>query len=355
MSLEEASLAVSGTQEGASSAIKNDSTVKKGIKDGSWSHEMEILPGQCPEAAESSYAWNHCTKNPGHETFISASKFNEEHLPPAARTQENLEFIKDFSDRTVRLRVTSTSEERPDNDPFAHVRSFPLPRYGSGFAVHASKGEGFCKCHACACSSSPSQKWYKIQIRTARHVVYNNEEVESTSVDFFYDDTDSELKGKVKTLFGFGSPVLDRDDDKCDNCTFTCITHDKELAEWLVEVTQKYSYGGSSDTSDDYTELHDKNTVVIVSHPHGKAKHTTVGDMARQMKEHQYKYTTDTCSGSSGAPMLVIGPLFPVFIDPLPHSGSTEGEMYNHSASERWNFRFLTLFLHTTLLFIVLI
>ena len=83
--------------------------------------------------------------------------------------------------------------------------------------------------------------------------------------------------------------------------------------------------------------------IVVVSHPHGQPKQVSVGDWVRSRDvvgrpgrqggqiPQWCEYTTDTCPGSSGAPVLVLssasrGPGLAV------HSGYNEEEKVNYSA-----------------------
>ena len=83
--------------------------------------------------------------------------------------------------------------------------------------------------------------------------------------------------------------------------------------------------------------------IVVVSHPHGQPKQVSVGDWVRSRDvvgqpgrqggqiPQWCEYTTDTCPGSSGAPVLVLssasrGPGLAV------HSGYNEEEKVKYSA-----------------------
>ena len=143
-------------------------------------NEIEVLrPGH--EAAESAYAWSHCTKNPGHGNFIPASDFSLEHLPlKHPDSSEIVDYVKDVAKRTVRLRVRYTSWERPDGYTFSKDRGSTATHVGSGLVLTANRGDGDCNCHECKNSSKPSKEYYKICICTACHVVFNSLEASST-------------------------------------------------------------------------------------------------------------------------------------------------------------------------------
>ena len=273
-------------------------------------HEVEILPGRRPESEESACAWRHCTKNPDHTTFITASTFE---IKPTSQTRRLSNFIRAFSELTVKLRVTCTTRERSDADPFSYLKGLAHARLGSGWVERISGGEGPCLCRACTEScSSPSQGWWEITVNTARLVVYNTEESQSTVVEFFDDDLKSKLEERVKTVSGSGGTVRDRDYQRdYDICLFSCASHDKDLAERLIEAKEDIVKDLSRSPFATYTE-EDLMTIVIISHPHGAHKHITWGDVAtfRLGGDRCYEYTTDTSPGSCGAPVPSVFPTF---------------------------------------------
>ena len=310
----------SESQQGPGSERQTDLSMRSETEDEDEGHEVETLPGVDKEEVECSAAWRKCSKNWGHENFIPVSKFVKEHLPVRAQSQENMDYITAYIGLTVRLKVTYTSFERPDGYPNAGLRGMSNPRYGTGWVTDYNRGEGTCQCSACRVSPSPCQEWYKIELRTARHTVYSEDEVESAEVNFFYDDEKSMTDGRVKTVYG--------SDGYCwmnghgDDCFFFCVFHDKDLAGRLKKVWEKLH---ASDT------IHGDNDVaVIISHPHGEPKLITVGDsavygfsaMSTSITEDLFfSYTAETCGGSSGAPVLMLGNP-KLFFYPLPHRKS---------------------------------
>ena len=210
-----------------STSIAQISNNKMQSEDEQGHPEVEVL-GPGAETAESAIAWKGCSKNPGHPNFIPVTKFNLENLPQDHRTQANLDYIRDLSELTVKLRVSYTSLKRPESYFFSNLRGSTTPRFGSGCVSDVCRGEGPCPCLTCAESHTPCQEWYEIKIDTACHVVYNTEEARSTSVDFFFDDKKSKKEGKVKTLHGVDGSMSPA--EKYDKCCFACATHDKDMA-----------------------------------------------------------------------------------------------------------------------------
>ncbi|KAK3787827.1 hypothetical protein RRG08_038529 [Elysia crispata] len=299
-------------------------------------HECEVI-GCGPEAEESTLAWTKCTKNPGHSKFLPASKFDLKHLDRHFRDTTVFNSIKALSDLTVRLRVTYTSHKRPDGYAFAKYKGSDILHLGSGWVYRVRLGEGLCPCRDCACSSFPCKQWYRIYVFTACHVVYNSEEAQNTMVDFFYDDETYRKEGKVKTVWG--SEIFIKSEEK-DHSLLSCVTHSKDLFMQLQEARRnlflKELVRGA--LSRGQLSLPEP-VVVIVSHPHGQPKKITVGQLVRLKFDSEHLdpisnkclvYKTETCPGSSGAPVIVIGSraMLSGFV---PHSGSKQVERVNFS------------------------
>ncbi|GFN83114.1 hypothetical protein PoB_000962000 [Plakobranchus ocellatus] len=269
-------------------------------------HECEVL-GSGPEAAESASAWNSCSKNPGHHKFIPAAKFCGQHMPEDCQGQLVLNYVRNISRRTVRLRVGYTSARRPRGYSFYTARRSNILHTGSGWLHALAPGVGPCQCSRCAGSFSPSvsQTWYNIYIDTACHVVFNSKEAESTIVDFFYDDETARVDGRMKSVSGL---ELRHKDVADDWCRMICATHDQSLVDTLKLCLKEEEILFQSLMIYNPSTFW-RNLCVIVSHPHGQPKQITVGEAKRDMigrHKKRFVYSTDTCPGSSGAPVLVL-------------------------------------------------
>ena len=130
------------------------------------------------------------------------------------------------------------------------------------------------------------------------------DEARSTTVTFFNDNENSVNECRVKTLQG--AEVIARS-PKSDWCRFRCATHDKDLAMQLKTLLLP---------KDEVWEIKPLEANVegkpcfVISHPHAQPKKVTVGEV-RGLKTSgktnvSFAYTTDTCPGSSGAPVLVL-------------------------------------------------
>lgn len=285
--------------------VVDQETVKRKRND-QGNHECEVL-GQGPEAAESAYAWENCTKNHGHPNFIHASDFDLKHLPKWCTLQTVVDFVRTIAALTVRLRVAYTSWGRPEGYSFSNHRGSKVVHTGTGWVRFVSPGSGPCQCFECRESSTPRQTWFKLNLETACHVVYNTEEAQATKVDFFYDDDKkAKNKGKFKTTQAIEVQTQDADGD---TCTLVCATHDEKLASTLLahlEELGKIKFFGPPKV---WSLPGWQNLCIVVSHPHGQPKKVTVGSVAGPVVEGTRRYltyNTDTCPGSSGAPVLLL-------------------------------------------------
>ena len=273
-------------------------------------HECEVLGSEQDEETETNIAWENCLKNPGHLRFIPAPDFSLSDLPVWCQKSIVLDHVKYLSAMTVRLRVGYNSLARPDGYPFCDFRGTKLTRSGSGLVWNITQESGPCRCPDCNQSSSPCQTCYRIDVKTARHVVYDNEEAQATQVNLFYDDDASKTDGRMKSVWG--TKVIEINDGG-DRCTLRCFTHDKLLVRQLTCVKDRYrdiafNFEGEI-TAWPNTDW--KYLCLIVSHPHGQPKKITVGEMSSctkigPLEEREFSYSTDTCPGSSGAFMTIL-------------------------------------------------
>ena len=296
--------------------------------------ECEVL-GPGPEADESAYKWNNCTKNPGHCNFIPVSKFciDNLHDKSLSRLQSHFDTIKALSESTVRLKVGYTSLARPNGYTFSGDRGLFKNHYGSGWVRSVFCRNGPCPSCACSNTSSPCQEWYEIHVQPACHVVFDEEEVRHTTVDFFFDDKESMTDGRVKTLSGL---KVKGKHDTDDFSVFMCVTHDKDLSDRMAGALAIRDIAYPYFIFDGY---HDPFLVVIVSHPHGQPKHITIGEWdfidkhVEQPSSRSLSYTADTCPGSSGGPVRPWGRAT-VIPNLASHSDSHKQNGYNYSGSD---------------------
>ena len=236
-----------------------------------------------------------------HENFVPFLNFSEEHLPERYRHEVLVRLINVLASLTVRLRVYHISGCRPENYTFWEFKNMNLRHFGSGWVYRVSLGDGPCLCLECAGQFLPRASWWKCEVFTACHVVYDKKEAQCTKVDLDYNDENS----KVTTLSGYGVQDNRQDDDVC---IIQCATHDRNVSRRLMEAIQRYEL-----LKWEVREALMSTLCVVISHPHGKPKKVTVGEMVDRathdpenshLVEYMYKYSADTCNGSSGAPVL---------------------------------------------------
>ena len=226
------------------------------------------------------------------------------------------EWFRVTADLTVKLRVGYTSQDRPDGDPFCGIRGKSIPRVGTGWIWNVGSSDVvFTEVRPCGNRDGQEvRKYWKFNVHTAQHVVYNTEEAKRTRIDLFYDDETPCKDGKVISVWPLR---VDRSNTEYDWCVMECVTHDEGIGERVkslsrrwhslyedIRSTQIYFKKSSlSDEGQDYT--------LIISHPHGQAKKITLGKQRPPVKDGDYRhgyqeYETATCPGSSGAPVFML-------------------------------------------------
>ena len=256
---------------------------------------------------ECAFTWSECSKNPGHTDFIPAPEFCLDHLPRWCSDPSVVECVRTIAALTVRLRVSYTSWSRPDGYTFSKHRGSGILHTGSGWVRKIQPGSGPCRCPECRRSSFPRQDWYEVHLETACHVVYNTEEAQATKVDFFFDDERSKVEGWIETIHAFAATDQD---EKGDICILLCATHDHDLGDILQVCVDKLRPMERFNICAVYSQIRTRHLCIIVSHPHGRPKQVTVGEEQLHMTaaaDHRYfTYSTATCPGSSGAPVLFV-------------------------------------------------
>jgi len=274
-------------------------------------HEVELVCEDCHH--EGVREWEKCMKNPGHHHFYRYKDLTIHDLPAEWRSEENLQFVKDVGKRTVRLRLDFTSWERPDHDPFAKVRGTDATRMGTGNVYDDEVEVEECMFDDCPVTPKPHNV-VTFNLSTAKHVIYNDEEAEETTVDFFYDCVggeacDNHKECKKRMVAAWGTEVLWTDKVK-DATLMRCACHD-------LDIFNKFKFRNAK-----LRLPREKGEIsFIVSHPHGVAKQVTFGHVHKLLRMEQEEqpvvesdgnvwfrrsftkalYNMDTCPGTSGA------------------------------------------------------
>ncbi|XP_059142635.1 uncharacterized protein LOC131930241 [Physella acuta] len=270
-----------------------------------------------------------CQKNPGHPKFIPVPSFTLQHLPSRYHDGDMMALMKALITITVKINVNFNSIRRPqyfpnttNEYPFYFERGKFRKKTGSGVVRRAHKlsprDKITCNCRKCKDSGNPKIACGKFEIHTATHVVFDQSEVESSTIHFFYDSPDSPF-----TELNGGRIVIP--DISGDWTQFVCLTCDEQLFETIYSARRRFN-----DLREVINEKYEKfvdedKLAVIVSHPHGRSKCVSVGRWELVVNEHdslhsKYAYSTCTCPGSSGAYVYMIGDLFTTYTH--VHSGS---------------------------------
>ena len=258
-------------------------------------HEFEVF-GDSDLRLEENYALEQCEKNKNnHKNFIPVLEFSHHHLPGRySHCRTLLWCIQALAQLTVRLRVHHVSNNRPDGYPGASFRNLNHKLLGSGWVYKVSFGDGPCPCRCL-------KPWWKVEIFTACHNVFDEKEAQRTEADLFYDSESSE----VTTIRGYDVADNSVQDDVC---ILHCVNHDQKTAYFLEDAVRRYELFRTIARRSLMSTL-----CVVISHPHGMPKKVTVGELVgnvkhdleqSQLTNFMYTYTAETCKGSSGAPVL---------------------------------------------------
>ena len=259
--------------------------------------------------------------------FLDSLSLSEGHL--------FCEWVRAAADLTVRLRVGYTSQDRPDGDPLCGDRGKSIARVGTGliWRVYSKINE---PCPCVYCDGQEVRKYWRFDVQTAQHVVYDTEEAKRTRVDLFYDDETSRQDGKVVSVWALR---VDWSDAESDRCRMECVTHDERIGEMVESLRRRWRsltkdtrsrpiYFKKSSLLDRLREAVATRSrsrpiysmmsslsgegqfyTLIISHPHGQAKKITLGKERPTVKgdDSDYReYETATCPGSSGAPVILL-------------------------------------------------
>ncbi|CAG5128888.1 unnamed protein product [Candidula unifasciata] len=265
-----------------------------------------------------------CEKNPDHKDFIPVDKFTIDCLPLRYQESHVVQCVQSLGKLVVLVTVTHISSNRPLFDintnrpyPFAEYKGADVMRAGSGWLrkvhIYGTLQNGSCSGKDCSFSTVPSALKAEFTIRTAAHVVFDVDEARHTECTFFYNDgLDVEYCPTALTFSGAIRAVSDIQGDWCDLTFLVCDKCHPEMFAKLIEDNRELHEKVWSNYPPDSTDDH-LNLAVIVSHPHGCSKKISVGRfrLREELKMHDhfthYIYTTATCTGSSGAPVFILG------------------------------------------------
>ncbi|KAH9490896.1 hypothetical protein Btru_039723 [Bulinus truncatus] len=144
----------------------------------------------------------------------------------------------------------------------------------------------------------------KIWVSTTAHVVYDQSEAVKTNCRLNFDRDESPL------IIIEGYDVFDVDLNR-DFCCLICETAIKDIIVSLEKHLKEFQRLNEQVYKCFLKPLPDEILYVIISHPHGATKHISVGGFLGVQTEEPFnsilRYNTPTCSGSSGAPIIILG------------------------------------------------
>ncbi|CAL1536049.1 unnamed protein product [Lymnaea stagnalis] len=258
--------------------------------------------------------YRNCQKNPEHGQFIQIYDLKINHLPKDYQDYDIVDFVKSVANLTVRVAVNMTSTERPEflpdtNEPYPYFnqRGKGVLRFGSG-SVHKVTKSTFntCQCHICQHSDTPSKEWGEIWIVTATHVVFDDLEARHTSCRFFFNNGNSPL------FICEGFTVVDAKVES-DRCILKAYTCDLDLVNKIQTIMGESEILRSRLNERYFSLSHERKLCIITAHPHGTAKHVSIGQWLNKyetgVENTKYTYSTCTCPGSAGAPVVIFSRL----------------------------------------------
>ncbi|KAK0045300.1 hypothetical protein Bpfe_025309 [Biomphalaria pfeifferi] len=166
--------------------LKEDTEEADVLKDLNDRHETEEFENDDEDDARK---FENCSKNPGHDTFITLETFSQDHLPESHRSKVLYDCVKALAQMTVKISVKLVSSERPryhksSKYPYGERHGSKIVRNGSGridsLVWHRDEKDP-CSCFKCQESTSPSKTWMGIRVMTAKHVVFDAEEAKKAS------------------------------------------------------------------------------------------------------------------------------------------------------------------------------
>ncbi|KAK6964361.1 hypothetical protein BgiMline_031584 [Biomphalaria glabrata] len=250
----------------------------------------------------------------GHRDMIAVKDFTINSLPePYHKIDGIYNLTTCLIYLTVRIITKKVSSKRPEFVPNTNKECYPL--YENRGNRHMGLGTGrICdvveergsKCTCKECKTKCKKSW-TIKVFTATHVVFDDEEAEDMTCSLFYDD-ENKLKEIIK-LTGFKKIWSDSGGDLCLLSTVTC---NEELSKKLSAKIKEFNKCWSSLQNMHEKDKTQERLVILVSHPHGRAKRISFGfgiDIGR-IQGHDFNkfvYSSPTCPGTSGGPVYVLG------------------------------------------------
>ncbi|KAI8749333.1 hypothetical protein BgiBS90_032763, partial [Biomphalaria glabrata] len=220
-----------------------------------------------------------------HSAFIAIHDFNKSHLPLKLRMDEVVNYILAEAQFTVRVMVYWTSKQRPDDDVCARFRGTQNPRAASGKVLLSNpKDIKVRRCPVAHCHRhrdlGPDHTVYVVDVKVSTNgrVIFDEEELRRTTVDFFYDSGNG--VGLVRE-YGY---QLFPSRSTSDVRYFSIGVHDLKLLQRLERADGCRSACFKSIPHEALRAM--SAHAIVISHPHGTQKKITVGNVVRITEEN---------------------------------------------------------------------
>ncbi|KAH9507988.1 hypothetical protein Btru_052524 [Bulinus truncatus] len=238
-----------------------------------------------------------CKKNPGHFAYFNLNALRLEQIPSAFRCSEMLKLLKLMGSLTVKVVVSATSSQRGSEEH--KVISQHKLRAGTGFVIeHACQekqptkngGKSKLKSIKRMVTGGRKKNNWSVYIQTSRHLVFNDDEARSSTVEFVFDNP--ETKDAV-TLEGKYVLMSATPDDS--QCLLVCECSDLSFIQRLHQL--QHDFYRLADGLPLGTKKRMSKKLFMIHHPHAGQKVLSYGDFVG------VKYKYDSC-GQSGQPTL---------------------------------------------------
>lgn len=239
-----------------------------------------------------------CKKNPGHFANFPMWQFQMDYIPSSCRHQDVLRFFSLIATLTVRVVVSAVSKHRPD-----FAQPGPKFRFGTGFVFwrpdeeqelngdmeNPRKFDSFRK-HL----HFGKKKGY-VYVEINRHLVFDDTEAESATVEFFYDNPNRKGIVLAKGVSVMHSTVL----GDCKSI-LRCRTSDLSLIDMVKESRNEVESLAKNFPRKIKEAL--MRRVFVISHPHGGEKVFSYGEYVLV----KYELKTEKNAGQTKTRMVKI-------------------------------------------------
>ncbi|KAH9492285.1 hypothetical protein Btru_024583 [Bulinus truncatus] len=238
-----------------------------------------------------------CKKNPGHFAYFNLNALRLEQIPSAFCSSEMLKLLKLMGSLTVKVVVPATSSQRRSEEH--KVISQHKLRAGTGFVIeHACQeklpakngGKSKLKSIKRIVTGGRKKNNWTVYIQTSRHLVFNDDEARSSTVEFVFDNP--ETKDAV-TLEGKYVLVSATPDDS--QCLLVCECSDLSFIQRLHQLQRDFYR--LADGLPLGTKKRMSKKLFMIHYPHAGQKVLSYGDFVG------VKYKYDSC-GQNGQPTL---------------------------------------------------